>query len=375
MPNAKFEVDTQKGRIVFGRLLEAFRKGDYPFHNYVLPQDLIPTEVRENAIVCSCILFYSCHYMRGTIKSDHAMKRMVALYRQRPDFFDPSKAAQLAQEEVHRVLRSILPYKAEEISRFWIENSRRLVTHWDANPINIFKEVHGPADLYRFIANKDTTRDVVAATSDRENGFLGFQKKMASMVAYFFIALKLIDAKEIIPPVDFHHVRVQISSGIIKVPTDLPQARYEQLQPFAMKALESFMTETGAAMLEIGDAIWLLSLLLCSRAPSNQTSEGELVRVEWGNESSLRHYKAACGACPISQYCDFAVQANSYYQKGYFELNRPRQKPGLTEQLPFTELAHYAPKRRQGIDGGTKKTERGSTPLLFSNLPLATKPT
>ena len=64
-----FKLDWERGRLVVARALSAFKNGEYPYQGRFLPQDLIPPTIREDPLRTAQLLFYSCHYMRGTIKA------------------------------------------------------------------------------------------------------------------------------------------------------------------------------------------------------------------------------------------------------------------------------------------------------------------
>ena len=345
-------IDWQRAREVLGLLLEAIRTRSYPYQNLEdsLPQNLIPAHIRANRALCAAILFYSCHWMRGTIRSAHAMRRTLWLHDVRPQMLNPRLAMHMPLEAIEHWLRLALPYKVKEVARNWKENSKRAVTHWDGDFLRIVETALEPDDIYRFFTNRSTTKNVVAkGPHAREDGFLGFQKKMGSLMVYFLAAHGLISgtvAEKISSPIDFHNVRVFVATGMIRIPPHLTRARYEQLQPLGIEIVEQYLRTSNATMRELCDAVWLLSVLLCGRSPSTYSNQGRWKPIDWQHGSRLERYAATCGACPVEGHCTKAIQTYMYYEQGLFELDRPREKPSLAAPLPLV-LPHVMPRRRQ----------------------------
>ena len=366
-----FKLDWERGRLVVARALSAFKNGEYPYQGRFLPQDLIPPTIREDPLRTAQLLFYSCHYMRGTIKSHYAVRAVTTLCLHRDDLFDPARARLASHEDLTRELGSVLPYKLGEIPRSWIENSTRVHEHWDGDPRNIFAEVRNSLDLYRYVANDETTPGVARGSHPRERGFLGFQKKMASMLTYFFEDFGLIREVEWppSPPVDFHLLRLLVSNGVIAVTSnDREYARYEELQGFGIEFLEAFIADTGERMRDVADALWMLSNRLCAEAPTNQTVEGKRIEVDWESDAARQQYAVTCGACPLRASCLYAVQASSYYHEGKFELGRPRTTPrdaasALWSSMPLV----YKP--TQAFFVPVERRYREEHQLLFPELP------
>ncbi|MBP9669487.1 MAG: hypothetical protein KBE09_04320 [Candidatus Pacebacteria bacterium] len=324
----KERIRMRRATLVVQTAVNAYRARAYPYQNIQLPQNMLTPAILADARTAALILFYSCHYMRGTIKSDYAMRKIVELHAQFPDFFDPHRAMQLPFETVRERLYAMIPYKSGEITRSWIENSRRLALHWHSDPRTIFSVARSKSDLYRYVTNRTTVRLEDRTGNLNEDGFMGFQKKMANMLAYFLESCALVKPfpVETVPPVDFHHLRILIATQSIVVP-DKTQARYEEVRPVGEHVYAVLMKRHNIGMLELGDALWLLSSRLCSESPVTETRDGELMGVDWDNPEVRSRYARTCGSCPLQQYCTIAVQANVYYQKGYFELTRVRPQP------------------------------------------------
>lgn len=323
--------------------IQSYRARAYPYQNIFLPQHLLPPHIRSDRVATARILFYSCHYMRGTIKSDYAMRKIVELHGKYPSLFVPESAMHMPFEAMQTHLHGMIPYKSTEIARAWIENSRRLTLHWESDPQKIFAVAKQQSDLYRFVTNRQTVRLEKRTGNLNEDGFMGFQKKMANMLAYYLESCRLIRPfpVETVPPVDFHHLRILIATRAI-VLRERTHARYEELRPIGEKVYTQLMRRHGYGMRELGDALWLISNRLCSESPVTETRDGVLIGVDWKNPEVRARYARTCGSCPLQQYCTIAVQANVYYQKGYFELMRVRPVP--PKAVPHIDLFPEAPR-------------------------------
>lgn len=350
-------IDWRRAYAVIDTALAAYRSGAYPYQNPLYPQDFLPADILADPLAASRILFYSCHYMRGTIKSDYAMQCMVRLYRKHPEFFDPFKVIVLDAAEVQRVLDETIRYKSGEIARSWIENSKRLAEYWQGDPRAIYREVHTPEDLYRLVVNKQTTKGHQYKAEGKERGFLGFQKKMASMLTYYLEACLLISKVELAPtpPVDFHIIRVLTSTNVMRN-GGVMLARYETLHVLGVTILTRYMRKhPGVESVELGNALWSLSNRLCAGTPCTTTKDLKLVPPDWDNPGIRAAYARTCGACPLERMCANVVQAGFYYKKGMFELGRPRPKPPQEGQMHLfnAEAPHVFPKRKRKVVAAT----------------------
>ena len=340
-------IDWERAELVCGRLLAVRARSAYPYNNRAaLPQSFIPVEITQDPLVHSRFLFGTCHYMRGTIKSDYAVKMLIELFGIVPQLFNPFEASRMEFATVRGHLHDMIAYQSEQISASWIENSRRMVRHWKGDPRNIFVGLNNPDALYLRVTNKVIDGDKPATEDSPHWGFLGFQKKMASMLAYFLMDAGLVPDTVISPPVDFHLLRVMLATGIIK--TDLKtdtKLRYEHLTPYGIAVLEKYCRVHMVKMVDLADALWLLSGVLCSRAPGNKSvgrrKGKEMPKgrptpaiLDWNNPDTIQQYNRACGSCPIEALCSLSVLSGTYYESGAFTL-LPRGRPlQLFSSLP-----------------------------------------
>lgn len=347
-------IDWERAELVCGRLLAVRAQHAYPYNKKsALPQSFIPTRITEDPLVHSRFLFGTCHYMRGTIKSDYAVKKLVELHYTTPHLFDPHEASRMEPTVVRGHLHGMIAYQSEQISFSWIENSRRLVKHWRGDPRTIFVGLNNPDALYLRVTNKVIDGDKPATKDSPHWGFLGFQKKMASMLAYFLMDAKLVPDSVVSPPVDFHLLRVMLATGIIKTNLEVDtKLRYEHLTPYGISVLEQYCRVHAVKMVNLADALWLLSGVLCARSPGNKsvgrrkgkdTPKGRPTPavLDWNNPDTIQQYNRSCGSCPVEDLCSLNVLSGTYYESGAFTLLKRGRPLQLFSSLP----QHMRPRR------------------------------
>ena len=374
-------------RKICEQLLAAFRNDEFPYRELsALPQNFIPRRIKEDDLLHARFLFYCCHYMRGSIRSDLAIKRLVQLWYLEPRFFDPFWVRGLnSLETLHDHLGELIGYKTDEITQFWHENSTRLAAHWGGDPRRIFDQIRNAEDLYRLTTNKKKA-------TGAERGFLGFQEKMASMLAYFLMDAKLVPHFTASPPVDFHLVRVMLSTRMLRVTKSDPdrKVRYEHLTGLGVKVLQTYAHDSGASLVELGNAFWMISVILCRLAPGNRTSgrkkgvHGKKAYPEWASISwekprEVDKYIASCGSCALEDVCVLNVASGNYYQTGELRMRERLMPPRALLHPLFNgeRLPVKARPARPIHDGDPPPYVRRTTMspiLLFDDLHSQRKP-
>lgn len=179
------------------------------------------------------------------------------------------------------------------------------------------------------------------------------------MLAYFLMDAELVADFSASPPVDFHLIRVMLETGILVVDEDREKRlRYEHMTPLGIEVLETYGRNHQLSLVELGNALWMLSVVLCARAPGNISSgrkkgeNGKKIHpkprpVDWELESHVRAYLITCAACPIEHECDRNVFSGPYYQTGEIVHQRRVRFPAqeLLNPLLGTVPAHLAPKK------------------------------
>lgn len=357
-------IDWNRAELVCGELLAAFRAKDYPYGEaWALPQSFVTDAVKDDPLVHGRFLFYACHYMRGSIKSDYAVKQLVRAWEECPHLFDPFVAQDPKRfSELDALLARLLMYKHEEIARFWQENSRRLALHWKGDPRRIFDGVESANDMYKRVTNKRIRGTRPDVEEHPEWGFVGFQEKMASMLAYFLMDAKLVADFSASPPVDFHLLRIMLATGVLVVSGErTKKLRYEHLTPYGIEVLETYGRTHELSLVVLGNALWMLSVVLCSRAPGNISTgrkkgeNGKKIHpeprpVDWENEGHVQTYLRTCAACPIEHRCGLNVYSGPYYQVGEFVFSPRAQYPVHEVLNPLFGAipAQLAPRKKKG---------------------------
>jgi hypothetical protein len=158
---------------------------------------------------------------------------------------------------------------------------------------------------------------------------------MVSMLLYFYDWEGWLTPRFLYPsPADFHHYRLGIANGVIVVEGDI---RFdEKISAPYREMLMQYLRERNADPIEVSDAIWLYSLLLCGESPATRTKNnrrevplfdhGEVTE-EWKHDQWLESVRKglvrSCGSCVLESTCTYAIPASPYYRKGQVIL-RPR---------------------------------------------------
>jgi len=296
----------------------------FPYHLDAaqLPQDeanmpaSLPLGGREHAV----FLFNSCYYMRGGIKSVTAFKQLSAMYEMSPELFDPFVVKDIDPEFVRGVLAQHgLNYKSKEVSKSWVTNSARLVDQFDGDPRNIFEDNLDYFELLRRVRNQSG------------KGFIGFQKKMASMLSYYLMSAGLVQYRDYPLPVDFHVLRVSAATDIIgfeNMPAD-GDIYKENVLDLLRDMYRDYSVTHGVSQLDVCDAVWSLSSAICGVQPGNVMVEPNKSRGRQGRKTEIcpleidvndarqqRMYEKSCSLCPIEKDCHQNFPSKTYYVRG-----------------------------------------------------------
>lgn len=367
------ETNYELAKVVFGILLEARKQRRYPYDRPALPQLRIPPEVRANPLLHRRLLKFACNWMRGAIRSDYAIKQTIALYFEWPELLDPRIAKAMDPADIAPVLERKINYHTVQIAGIIVENARRLDEVWDGDPRNIFLGVTDPDEARRRLIGKKKQQN-----DPREQGFIGYQEKMASMEPYFLMDADLIDYLPISPPVDFQNLRTLMATEIIRVLTEKPFRYTRKLVLAVIYLLERYLIETGVHSRDLADAMWLLSKTVCSSAPGNSSvnisdnPEKKIyipLELDWTKPNLVRRYERSCGVCPVGNHCRRHVFASSYYVHGEFR-QRPHESPPQRALLgPVPRLMR--PEKPRGEKPAPKPHNASGQMSLFPDLEAA----
>jgi N-glycosylase/DNA lyase len=273
--------------------------------------------------------------MRGGIDSNTAVKLLGKVYDERPEFFDPSYVAQMVRpEDLTPVLEKAgLNYSKRRVPDFWVENARRMTELYDADPGNIFRGVSTYDEACLRVRN-----------DHKGGGFKGFQKKMVSMLVYFFMDAGFVDPFDFPIPVDIQVARLTLSNKIVTVPGASPDENVLRLvggNETVLDKVRSFYLRysqaEGVNPLDLCNAVWMYARLRCAENPEtewerlnggeNRSRRARKVRVNWDDPSVYDRWRRTCGVCVVSGTCKINVAAMPYYNWGEILLNDPRTGP------------------------------------------------
>ena len=354
-------------------ILPLWQEKEYPYNRKeaVIPQTIVPQELRNDKDALACFYFYACIYMRGGIESKQAFNALLRMRKQHLDFFDPLIVQAMDPREVQEVLKTFIGWDSKAASHNWVENSRRLAAHWGGSPLNLMRGVRSYEDACRRILNKRAKR-VLKGFSRQEEGFVGFQHKMVSMLLYFLDWEGLLPRRFAYPsPADFHNFRLGIAAGAILIetaPGKIPRTHEDISAPWRAAVL-AYIQKRKADPVEVADAIWLYSLIMCGTSPATTTRKEPLKRHKVGGaqESTLllvteeeegrwdpleratfshRALEKTCVICPFADGCR-PVPAQPYYTKGQLVIRKPlniarlKERPGTSIPAAAVEAMQH----------------------------------
>lgn len=320
-------------------LLARWKKREFPYNktDAVIPQTIIPAELRDDKKALATFYFYVCIYMRGGIESLQAFQALLRMRADHPVLFDPLKAHKMGAAAVQAILKGYIGWDSKAASKNWIENSWRLAWCWGGDPLELFKGIQDYDEALRRLRNKRTKRDRVEA-GHGGLGFRGFQPKMVSMLIYFLDWEGFLKPRFPYPsPADFHNFRLGLATGALEVSSSRRSIRaIEKLSAPWRETVMDYIVARKEDPVDVADALWLFSLVMCGNSPlvatrtaengSGMFSDEELPHqtdhAGYYLQSRFRNGLATtCLRCPIRETCGLAIPAGPYYRKGQLVLN------------------------------------------------------
>jgi hypothetical protein len=288
---------------IFALLHDAYKNSDFPYTKRSiekLPEVQIPAEQQGLAN----LWFYLAGLMRGMTKSELTASRVARLYQEDPELFDPHHAATLSAAAITRRLERIfgkLPPRQLH-GKAW-QRSSKVLAAWGGDILQVFDGVTTEKEMRNRILNK---RQYTLPLKDQ--GFYGFQRKIAALLAYFLMEARLIPVIQTAPPIDFHHMRVLVGTGIIS----LENGRH---WPGPIERTGDYLTREylkrfpGMHPVEFARLLFILSREACALAVTDPDAD-------WSDPKILGRYQRSCGRCPVERYCGQTAISESYYPKG-----------------------------------------------------------
>lgn len=276
------------------------------------PEDILPRGSEQHAQ----FLWHVCYWMGGGIESNLAFKYLGQMYTDFPELFNPRYIVEqgITEEQIKEVVSQYpaLNFNLERIKTFWIANAYKMVSEYEGDVRAVFKGAQSYRTILHRLVNKGG------------RGFLGFQEKMASMNTHFLEdAGILTEPIPFPPPVDFHLLRLATSLGVLTF-DNTKDGNIFQDKTIAVlrKAFYDYIITTGTSELELDDAWWRYSKLMCALAPGNaanvdrsagrgeKSARGE---VDFSNPVILQRYAQSCGRCALNASCTLSVASGEYY--------------------------------------------------------------
>lgn len=247
------------------------------------------------------------------------------IYDQIPEIFLPEVVRHYDPRMIAEIVRGYgLGYQHQQIGRFWVENARRLLERWAGDPRKMFDGV------YTYEESLDRIRN-----DERGGGFLGFQKKMTSMITYYLMDEGLIEPYVFPLPVDLHVMRITVATEMMRFIgyDESENVLSDESLDMARQLYYDYAVRVGVNPLRLCDAVWLLSQSLCGKQPGNITLEPDGRANRNGRQTRLvplpldtsdprqqRAYDGSCAHCPVRVRCGWNVPGKVYYVQG--ELQR-----------------------------------------------------
>jgi len=302
--------DEKKALAVFQILDKEWRAKRGVFEDIVLPQDRLRLPEGKKQMVN--FLFYSALFMRGGIISEDPFRWLVALYDERPEYYDPMFIVKhgLTPNDLRDAFMAITPkvlaqngfvpgrkengsgnpfaYKINQHTKAWIANSQFFVKSFDGQILNIFDNVKDFEEAFARINRKDRWKY-------DGSGIMGMRRKIFSLFTIWLQEKYLIPHFPTPIPVDFHALRILWGTRIFHLPDLAPfkindrhpksydgktavQTR-ERLIDAVTKWTQVFLFEKQISHLVINPALWVLSRDLCANHFQNSTvKQGTVLR-------------------------------------------------------------------------------------------------
>ncbi|MEK7094403.1 MAG: hypothetical protein AAB903_03645 [Patescibacteria group bacterium] len=366
-------VDKERTREVLGRLHQAYIQKLYPFNQ----PEAVPPQIKKNippVLVWgsrehALFLFALCYWMRGGIKSHTATHHLTKIYNAHPDIFLPEQVDRLSQEMLINILgKTGLNFNVRDTSNGWLKNARRLRDMWGSDPRTLFSGI----DTYEAACDRIQNRS--------KTGFHGFQEKMVSMITYFFMHAGMVDQWNFPIPVDFHVLRTVFSHQIIRATQTEGRGNNgfytKRILAQTRQIFLDYCEEHGVSPIELCDAVWLYSGLMCNQYPGNQSRGGrerrgrktEIRPMPRWSKGQMKTYERTCAVCIVAKSCTWAIPAGPYYIGGRIDLREKHESPpqGILSLLPPPRSLRPFQKEKVGM----KVAPEENVPFQESLFPL-----
>lgn len=298
-------------------LVDGYKNRLPPYDEAILPQEykpesLLPGGDQYSSPKHAMYFWNMCSYMQGAVKTDHAFKQMTKIFAENTDLFDCHFLAQSDPNDISEILKPYGLGRHHSAADHWVKNAKILLDNYDGDPRNVFNGVKSYEDCIERIINKQKTAE--------KTGFYGFQKKMTSMILYFYMNEDLVPDIRFPMPVDFHALRIALATEMITVkPNDF--YTYNHVVEDSLRELfQNYLNDKNVNPIDLTNCIWLLSSNLCNQCIGNHSPDS-LRGINYRNMNieELRQSKSwlrSCGRCLVEKYCRLYISSDPYYDKG-----------------------------------------------------------
>lgn len=265
--------------------------------------------------------FYVTHLLRGKVQSHMATAKAIELRKTHPELFDPKQAMHFSAEEIDEVLKQVfgsVPPR-QLYGEAWRRNSEILLHGWGGDIRNVYDSVTTEEEVRARVVNKENYK-----LPFKERGFYMFQAKMTALLTINLMRAGFIPRISMSFPVDFHHMRALIGTGMITLPNGSyrPDSIEAAGDRIGREYLDRFPEMDPVTFSEF---LFVLSREGCVRAITDP-------EVDWNDPEVIGRYERGCGRCPLEHRCEQTVVTGDYYVRDRRKGPRlitviPRPKP------------------------------------------------
>lgn len=290
---------------IFALLIPAHEDQEFPYLTRYL--DRVPHRMVDPGVLPDWTAndwFYVTHLLRGRVQSHMATKAAIELREKHPELFDPYQAVRLSASDIDRRLEHVFGTVPERqyYGESWQRNSEILIA-WGGDILAVYEGVTTETEVRDRIMNKERY-DLPL----RERGFFAFKEKMCALLTINLMRAGFIPRISMSFPVDFHHMRALIGTGMIRLPNGSysPKPVMAAGDAIGRSYLDRFPDMDPVRFSEF---LFVLSREGCAWAVNDSDAD-------WDDPSVIRRYRRSCGLCPLEHRCDQTVLSKDYYPEG-----------------------------------------------------------
>jgi hypothetical protein len=289
----------------FALLIPSWREGFFPYlPDYMarVPHHMV--DLAQIPDLTANDVFYITHLLRGKVESHVVTGRALALRKGYSELFDPTRAVKLSASQIDYRLRKVFGTvpKWQRYGEAWQRNSEILLKGWGGDILNVFDGVTTEAEVRDRVMNKQNYKLPFA-----ERGFYMFQAKMTALLVINLMQAGFIPRISMSFPVDFHHLRALIGTGMIQLENGIynPEPLVAAGDRIGRVYLDRF---PGMDPVVFSELLFVLSREGCANAVDDSEAD-------WDDPAIQRRYQMNCGRCPLEHRCQQTAVSSEYYRK------------------------------------------------------------